>query len=141
MHGFNGTRPSGASIPEVQSAINVTPFIDVVLVLLIVFMVAAPLSTVSVPLDLPTSQAAATPPPDQRLDLSVQSDLSLSLNEQPITRKLLAEALRGAGATADSRILLRADRHIPYGELMAVLDQLRQAGFAKVALVGLESDH
>ena len=75
------------------SEINVTPFIDVMLVLLIIFMVAAPLSTVDVPVDLPTSNAAPQERPDEPVYLTIQEDLSLSLGEDPITAEALAESL------------------------------------------------
>ncbi len=119
--------------------INVTPFIDVMLVLLIIFMVAAPLSTVDLPVDLPSSTATPQKKPDKPVYVTVKSDLSLALGETPVKRRDLAhelEAMPGAGK--DQRLFLRADRAVPYGELMAVLELLRQAGFLKVALVALE---
>lgn len=119
--------------------INVTPFIDVMLVLLIVFMVAAPLTTVSVPVDLPVS--TATPPPQQAepVYVTLQSDYSLSVADQKTPRDDLAGAIdRAAKGDKSARILLRADRHVDYGHLMALMNLLRQAGYLKVALVGLE---
>ena len=119
--------------------INVTPFIDVVLVLLIIFMVAAPLSTVDLPVDLPSSTATPQKKPDKPVYITVKSDLSVAVGETPVKRRDLArtlEALPGAGK--DQRLFLRADRAVPYGELMAVLELLRQGGFLKVALVALE---
>jgi len=119
--------------------INVTPFIDVMLVLLIIFMVAAPLSTVDLPVDLPSSTATPQKKPDKPVYITVKSDLSVAVGETPVKRRDLArtlEALPGAGK--DQRLFLRADRAVPYGELMAVLELLRQGGFLKVALVALE---
>ena len=119
--------------------INVTPFIDVMLVLLIIFMVAAPLSTVDLPVDLPSSTATPQKKPDKPVYITVKSDLSLAIGETPVRRRDLAhelETLPGAGK--DQRLFLRADRAVPYGELMAVLELLRQAGFLKVALVAVE---
>lgn len=127
--------------PEEAHEINVTPFIDVMLVLLIIFMVAAPLATVSVPVQLPASSASATPPEPAPVYVTVQADLSLRVGEQPVARVGLAAALKAA--THDDtaqRIFLRADTRVPYGELMATLDALRAAGYLKVALVGLEQD-
>ncbi len=119
--------------------INVTPFIDVMLVLLIIFMVAAPLSTVDLPVDLPSSTATPQKKPDKPVYVTVKSDLSLALGETPVRRRDLAHELEGMpGAGKDQRLFLRADRAVPYGELMAVLELLRQAGFLKVALVALE---
>ncbi|AWH31314.1 MULTISPECIES: TonB system transport protein ExbD [Stenotrophomonas] len=125
--------------PEEAHEINVTPFIDVMLVLLIIFMVAAPLATVSVPVQLPTSSAQAAPSEQAPVYVTVQADLSLRVGEQAVTREGLAAALQAAteGDTGQ-RIHLRADTKVAYGELMATLDALRAAGYLKVALVGLE---
>ena len=125
-------------LPEAHE-INVTPFIDVMLVLLIIFMVAAPLATVDVPVDLPTSTARPQPRPDKPIFLTVQADRSLSLGDAPVMREQLGGALDAAtGSARDTRIFLRADRSVDYGELMAVMNLLRGAGYLKVGLVGLE---
>ena len=119
--------------------INVTPFIDVMLVLLIIFMVAAPLATVDVPVELPASSAERRPKPDAPVYLTVKADLSFALGDLPVAREGLKAALDTAtGSKTDERIFLRADRTVPYGELMAAMDALRGAGYLKVALVGLE---
>ena len=119
--------------------INVTPFIDVMLVLLIIFMVAAPLSTVDVPVDLPAATAKPQPRPDKPVFLSVNADLSLALGDAPVARDALAGALDALTQNdKDSRIFLRADRSVDYGELMEVMNKLRAAGYLKVALVGIE---
>ena len=125
--------------PEEAHEITVTPIIDVMLVLLIIFMVAAPLATVSVPVQLPTSSAQAAPSEQAPVYVTVQADLSLRVGEQAVTREGLAAALQAAteGDTGQ-RIHLRADTQVAYGELMATLDALRAAGYLKVALVGLE---
>jgi len=119
--------------------INVTPFIDVMLVLLIIFMVAAPLATVDIQVNLPASTADPQPRPDKPLFLTVKSDLTLAIGNDAISR----EGLRGtidalAKGDKDTRIFLRADKNVPYGELMEVMNVLRTAGYLKVALVGLE---
>ena len=120
--------------------INVTPFIDVMLVLLIIFMVAAPLATVDVPVDLPASAVQPQPRPDKPVYLTVKADLSLAIGDDPITAASLAMALDTAtGANKDERIFLRADRSVPYGAVMQVMNDLRAAGYLKVALVGLEA--
>ncbi|MFO1106663.1 MAG: TonB system transport protein ExbD [Amaricoccus sp.] len=134
--------PGGAGGDEIEELheINVTPFIDVMLVLLIIFMIAAPLATVDVAVDLPTSNAAPQPRPDEPLYLTLRSDLGMTLGEVPVTREALGSALQGAtGGKIETRVFLRADKTVAYGELMQVMDLLRQAGYLKIALVGLET--
>ena len=127
-----------ADLDEVHE-INVTPFIDVMLVFLIIFMVAAPLATVDIAVNLPTSAAPPQPRPDKPLFLTLRPDLSLALGDDVIAREALAGALADAtNGDHDTRIFLRADKVVSYGDLMAVMDLLRAAGFLKVALVGLE---
>ncbi|MBN6150239.1 TonB system transport protein ExbD [Xanthomonas sp. AmX2] len=119
--------------------INVTPFIDVMLVLLIVFMVAAPLATVDVPVELPASAASPQPKDRDPIYLTVREDLSLSLNHDAVGAEELGARLDAlTGGDRDERIFLRADKAVPYGELMGTMDALRKAGYLKVALVGLE---
>jgi biopolymer transport protein ExbD len=121
--------------------INVTPFIDVMLVLLIIFMVAAPLATVDVSVDLPASTAQAQPRPDKPIFLTVKSDLSLALGDDVVARESLGPALEAATAgNHDERIFLRADKAVSYGDLMVVMNALRSTGYLKIALVGLQSD-
>jgi biopolymer transport protein ExbD len=121
--------------------INVTPFIDVILVLLIIFMIAAPLATVDISVDLPAANADRTPRPDKPLFLTLKSDLSVSLDENSIQRTTLASALDQATAgDKQQRVFLRADKSVPYGELMNLMNDLRSAGYLHVALVGLEAD-
>jgi len=119
--------------------INVTPFIDVMLVLLIIFMVAAPLATVDLPIDLPTSSAVPQKKPDKPTYVTIQADLAVAIDETPLKRVDLVRTLDAMpGQGKDRRIFLRADRAVPYGELMDVLERLRLGGYAKVALVALE---
>lgn len=125
---------------EETHEINVTPFIDVILVLLIIFMVAAPLSTVDVNVDLPASTAEPAPRPDKPLFLTLKPDLTLSLGEAAIERDHLAAALDSAAeGDKQQRIFVRADRVVPYGEVMEVMNLLRAAGYLKIGLVGLEA--
>ena len=121
--------------------INVTPFIDVILVLLIIFMIAAPLATVDVAVDLPSSNVQRQPRPDKPLFLTVKSDLTLAVGDAPIARAELSAALDLAtGGDKERRVFLRADKAVAYGDLMQVMNELRTAGYLKVALVGLETD-
>ena len=120
--------------------INVTPFIDVMLVLLIIFMVAAPLATVDIAVDLPASNAQPQQRPVKPIYLTVKSDLSLAVGDNPVARDALAGTLDSAtGGNKEERIFLRADKAVPYGEVMQVMNDLRAAHYLKVALVGLEA--
>jgi biopolymer transport protein ExbD len=120
--------------------INVTPFIDVMLVLLIIFMVAAPLATVDVAVDLPVSTAEPQPREAKPIFLTLQADHSLALGETAVTDGELNAALDAAsGNDKDQRIFLRADKQVEYGALMQLMNRLRAAGYLKVALVGLEA--
>ena len=120
--------------------INVTPFIDVMLVLLIIFMVAAPLATVDVPVNLPTSNTQAQQRPDKPVYLTLKADLSLAIGDNVIARDALSGALDAATkSNKDERIFLRADRSVSYGDVMGVMNDLRAAGYLKIALVGLET--
>jgi biopolymer transport protein ExbD len=119
--------------------INVTPFIDVMLVLLIIFMVAAPLATVDIAVDLPSSSAPQQPRPDKPLFLTVKPDLSLAIGDDVVSREALGALLdQTTKGNRDTRIFVRADKVVPYGELMQVMNLLREAGILKLALVGLD---
>jgi TonB system transport protein ExbD (group 1) len=119
--------------------INVTPFIDVILVLLIIFMVAAPLATVDIPVDLPGSTAEPQRRPDKPVFLTVKADHSLAVGEDTVSREGLVSALETATKNnKEERIFVRADRTVPYGDVMEVMNTLRSAGYLKLGLVGLE---
>lgn len=120
--------------------INVTPFIDVILVLLIVFMIAAPLSTVDIPVDLPSSATAAQPRPNDPIYITLKADLTLAVGENPTDRTHLSETLNTASAADNERrLFIRADQAVPYGEIIRLLNELRASGYSKVALVALAS--
>jgi biopolymer transport protein ExbD len=123
--------------------INVTPFIDVMLVLLIIFMVAAPLATVDVFVNLPASTAEAQPRPDRPIFITIKADHSLTLGDDPINKDNFAALLdRASGGDKDQRVFLRADKTVDYDTLMQTMNDLRAAGYLKVGLVGLNaSDH
>ncbi len=119
-----------------MSQINVTPFVDVMLVLLIVFMVTAPLLTVGVPVDLPKSQAQSINEPVEPLVVSVDAEGRIYLQESEITLAELVPKLRAiTERKPDTRIYVRGDQAIAYGEVMRVMGRINGAGFTKVALV------
>ena len=138
----------GASITETglddddfaeNHEINVTPFIDVILVLLIIFMVAAPLSTVDLPVDLPSSSATAQKKPDKPTYVSIKADLAIAIGDDVVKRVDLVRSLDAMpDAVKDRAIFLRADRAVPYGEMMDVLEILRAGGYSKIKLVARE---
>jgi biopolymer transport protein ExbD len=120
--------------------INVTPFIDVMLVLLIIFMVAAPLATVDIKVDLPASTSKPAPRPEKPLFLSVKTDQSLYLGEDKVSREQLGQFLDAkTHGKKDTTIFFQADKGVDYGDLMDVMNALRGAGYLKVGLVGLET--
>jgi biopolymer transport protein ExbD len=135
-----GGLQSGENDELVEShEINVTPFIDVMLVLLIIFMVAAPLSTVDVAVDLPVSTAKAQPRPDRPVFLTIKADRTLALGNDAVAPAALGAALDAATSLdRTQRLFLRADKSVSYGELMALMNLLRRAGYLKVSLIGLE---
>jgi len=121
--------------------INVTPFIDVMLVLLIIFMVAAPLATVDINVDLPASNAEQQVRPDKPVYLTLKQDLSLALGDDIIIRQnLKSELEKITSGQLDTRVFLRADKNLIYGDLMAMMSELRSAGYLKIALVSLENE-
>ena len=119
--------------------INVTPFIDVILVLLIIFMIAAPLATVDVNVNLPGLTAEPQKRPDKPIFLTIKADHTLALGDNPVPREELASALLAqTNGEKNQPIFLRADKSLPYGDFAEVINLLRRSGFLKVALVGLE---
>jgi len=124
---------------EIAHEINVVPFIDVVLVLLIIFMVAAPLATVNVPVDLPNAASTPQEPPKDPIYLTLQDDLTLLLGEEVISNEDLVATLETrTEGDHHQRIYIRADKGLPYGDVMELLTRLQKGGFAQVALVGME---
>ncbi len=135
-----GSRSRGGVDDLVEAhEINVTPFIDVMLVLLIIFMVAAPLATVDIGVDLPASAVEPQPRPDKPVFVTLKPDLSVAIGDDVVARDALIGALDTATkGEKNERIFLRADKAVSYGELMNVMNLLRDAGYLKIALVGLD---
>lgn len=120
--------------------INVTPFIDVMLVLLIIFMVAAPLATVDIRVDLPASSAAPQPRPEKPVYLTVKADKQLYVGDIAVVEQSLADVLdEQTGANKETTIFFQADKSVDYETMMRVMDTLRKAGYLKVGLVGMEA--
>ncbi len=133
-------REGGGDDLELNHEINVTPFIDVMLVLLIIFMVAAPLATVDINVDLPASSATPAPRPDKPIYVTLKEDLSISVGNDTVVREGLGPKLDVVSEkNKEARVFLRADKNVGYGELMRVMNLLREAGYLKIALVGLET--
>ena len=119
-----------------MSDINVTPFVDVMLVLLVIFMVTAPLLTVGVQVDLPKAQASLIQDPDEPLSISIDDQGRIFIQDSEITlRKLTARLVAVTGANPDIRIFVRGDKAIDYGRVMRVMGTINAAGFKRIALI------
>lgn len=119
-----------------MAEINVTPFVDVMLVLLVVFMVTAPLLTVGVPVDLPKTSAAVISSPDEPIVISIDAKNRIYIQETEVPLENLSARLQAiTGANPETRIFVRGDRSIEYGRIMEVMGSVSQAGFKKVSLL------
>ncbi len=116
--------------------INITPFVDVMLVLLIIFMVAAPMLTTGVTVDLPKTQASPVPGNDEPVNVSIKSDGTIYIQNTETTITTLGAKLKSIlGAKKDTRIFVRGDTAIDYGQVMRVIGEINGAGYSKVALL------
>jgi biopolymer transport protein TolR len=133
---FNTSTRGGRRNRRMMSEINVTPFVDVMLVLLVVFMITAPLLTVGVPVDLPENAAPELPGEDEPLAVSVTADGVIYLQDTEITIEELGPRLRAITENnEDARIFVRGDKAIDYGRVMAVVGAISEAGFTHIALI------
>lgn len=129
-------KPSKRRRLSPMAEINVTPMVDVMLVLLVIFMISAPLMTAGVPVDLPSSAAPVLQEKTEPLILSLDKEGRLFIQETETSLDVLAPRLTAiTGANPEARIYIRADRALPYGQVMEVMGLVSQAGYPKVALV------
>ena len=136
IHTMGRRRRGGRRAPMAE--INVTPFVDVMLVLLIIFMVTAPLLNSGVPLELPDSRANALPSETDQITVSITDDGTIFVDDMPVGIADLPAALAAARPTSDDnlpQVSLRADRVLNYGMVMAVMGELNRAGFTSISLV------
>lgn len=119
-----------------MSEINVTPFVDVMLVLLIVFMVTAPLLTVGVPVDLPKTKASQITDDQTPIVITIKQDGEIALQNRVIEAEMLIPRLEAiARSKPDTKVFVRGDKSVAYGEVVGIMAQVQQAGFTKVALI------
>lgn len=132
-----GRRRRGRGRSRPMSEINVTPFVDVMLVLLIIFMVAAPLMTVGVPVELPKTAANALPGEEEEpLTVTLTAEGAVMIQTSDVARDELVARLRAIAAERDStRVFLRADGAVPYARVMEVMGALNRGGFGNIGLV------
>ena len=133
-------RRAASEDPPEAHEINVTPVIDVMLVLLIVFMIAAPLATVDIPVELPNALARPQPRPEHPVTVTLNAARQLFVDDGAVPADALGTVLdQATGGDHERRLSLRADRSVDYGQVMDLLNRLRRAGYLKVALVGLDA--
>lgn len=139
--GSGGSRRRRRARPKTMSEINVTPFVDVMLVLLIIFMVAAPLLVVGVPIDLPETSAAALESEEEPITVSVTAEGLIFLQESEVSLDQLVTTLEAiASEGVDTRIFVRGDRGTDYGTIMQVMARISSAGYQRLGLVTAEEE-
>ena len=135
FHRFS-RRPESKYRRQLMAEINVTPFVDVMLVLLVVFMITAPLLAVGVPVDLPRTQAGALPGDDEPLSVTIDGDGVLWVQESQVEFEQLVPLLIAISErNPDVRIFVRGDQTINYGRILEIIGAINGAGFSRVALV------
>ena len=136
---LGGAGAQGGKTIEQNADINVTPFVDIMLVLLIIFMVAAPLLTVGVPIDLPETRASAMNPETQPITISVNENGQIYLQETEIPLDEVVAKLSAIATTGyEERIYVRGDKTTNYGIVMQVMARIQAAGYTKIGLVTLQ---
>lgn len=131
----------GSGNDPLMSEINVTPFVDVMLVLLIIFMVTAPMMVQGVDVDLPTATSQSLPTDEQNLIISIDADMKVYINEQEISAAFLAEKLEAVMENLDKKnVYLKADKKVPYGVVVNVMSQIKKAGVARLGMITLPGD-
>ena len=134
--GGGGTRRGRTRNSGGFNEINVTPFVDVMLVLLIIFMVAAPMMTTGVTVDLPKTKASSVPGNDEPVNVSIKRDGTIYVQNSEVEMDALAPKLQAIlGEKTDTRIFVRGDTAIDYGQVMRVIGEINSAGYTKVALL------
>ncbi|MCG8633579.1 MAG: protein TolR [Desulfobacterales bacterium] len=131
----------GSGNDQLMSDINVTPFVDVMLVLLIIFMVTAPMMVQGVDVDLPTATSEALPSSEENLIVSIDNDLKVYINDLEVSVAFLSEKLDAVMENLDKKeVYLKADKKVPYGVVVNVMSQIKKAGIESLGMITLPDD-
>ena len=131
----------GSGDDQFMSDINVTPFVDVMLVLLIIFMVTAPMMVQGVDVELPTATSAPLPTEEDHLIISIDNDLKVFINNQEVSAAFLTEKLGAVLENLDNnRVYLKADKKVPYGVVVNVMSQIKKAGVESLGMITLPEE-
>ncbi len=131
----------GSGNDPLMSEINVTPFVDVMLVLLIIFMVTAPMMVQGVDVDLPTATSQSLPTNEQNLIISIDADMNVYMNAQEVSAAFLAEKLEAVMENLDKKnVYLKADKKVPYGVVVNIMSQIKKAGITSLGMITLPED-
>jgi len=131
----------GSGNDQLMSEINVTPFVDVMLVLLIIFMVTAPMMVQGVDVDLPTATSESLPSDEENLIVSIDDDLKVYINDLEVSVAFLTEKLDAVMENLDKRkVYLRADKKVPYGVVVNVMSQIKKAGIKSLGMITLPEE-